>query len=65
MSVGVAGKPPRLAVAFCKDMVSFFFGLGFFCISLAFVQLLPATVPAILVCVGIVWLAFYIIEVSR
>lgn len=65
MSVGVAGKPPRLAVAFCKEMVECFFGLGFFCELLAFVQLLPATVPAILVCVGIVWLAFYVVETSR
>ncbi len=64
MSVGV-GKPPRLAVAFCKDMIECFFGLGFCCMALAFFQLLPATVPAILVCVGIVWLAFYVIEVSR
>ena len=64
MSVGV-GKPPRLAVAFCKEMMGFLLGLGFFCELLAFVQLLPATVPAILVCVGILWLAFYVVEKSR
>ncbi len=65
MSVGVAGKPHRLAVAFCKEMVSFFFGLGFFSELLAFVQLLPVTVPAVLVSVGILWLVFYVVEKSR
>lgn len=65
MSVGVAGKPPRLAVAFCKEMVEFFFGLGALCLPLAFVQLLPVTVPGLLVLTGILWLAFYVIEVSR
>lgn len=65
MSVGVAGKPQPTGAAFCKEMMGFFLGLGFFSELLAFVQLLPVTVPAVLVCVGVLWLAFYVIEVSR
>lgn len=52
-------------MSFCKDMTAFFFGFGALCMPLAFFQLLPVTVPGLLVLTGILWLAFYVIEVSR